>query len=152
MMIRLIPADGGKSLTLPQLSGLWTGMVHSLATLHDIKLTVGNDGECGWDEILCPSCNQCVDPYWFAELFDTQGRFANQQSQVVTMPCCASNFSLAGLCKIERQPVSGLVIAFRAQGRTTDLQLMRKLEAFLHQPLHAYYDLEQCEDGTVCYA
>lgn len=152
MVIRLVPADGRNSLPLPVVANAWAGLVQALETLHDLKLTFGNDLDRGWPAILCPCCNMEVDPYWFAELFDTQCRFSHQQSQVVTMPCCASNFSLYGLAKLEKQAVSGVVISFRARERTADTHLIRRLEAFFGQPLRVYYDLERVEEGTVCYA
>lgn len=150
MVIRLIPTEGGTNPTLPMIGSVWAGMVKSLGTLHDVKLTVGNDHDLGWDEIVCPSCGTGIDPYWFAELYDTQGRFSNQQSSVITLPCCAGNVNLFSLARQVKKPVAGLVFSFRAQGRSQDTQVIRRLEQFLNHPLCVYYDLEQVEDGTVC--
>jgi len=141
MFIRVIPADGRKSIQFPAVTSAWSGMINYINVLHDLKLTVGDDLDKGWRELPCPSCRVPLDPYWFSEVIETQATFA-RISPMVTMPCCRSNLSVNAVCAHEKRRLAGFVLSFRSLGREMDMKVIRQLEQVLDCPLHMYFDME----------
>lgn len=139
MIIRVIPADGRRSLQLGVVANAWSGLHNYLNMLQQLKLTVGDDLDQGWLEINCPSCRSSLDPYWFAERVERQAALS-RVSQMLTMPCCSSNLSIKTLFAQEKQRLSGFVLSFQSLGREMDTKVVKKLEEVLSCQLSVYYD------------
>ena len=141
MIIQLVPADGRRSVQLPAITNAWTGLQNYLNLLQDMKLTVGDDLDQGWSEAKCPSCENNIDPYWFAEVIEAQAALS-RVSNMITMPCCNSNLGIAALNRQQKQGLDGFVLSFRSLGRDMDTKVIRKLEQVLNCRLNIFYDIE----------
>jgi len=145
MIIRLVPADGRRSVQFSAVTHAWSGMLNYLSLLQDLKLTVGDDLDQGWGEMCCPSCGAVVDPYWFAEVVEAQAVFAHV-SRMVVMPCCRADLSVNALCEQEKARLAGFVLSFRSQGREMDAKVIQQLEQVLDCPLTMYFDMDAATD------
>ena len=141
MIIQLVPADGRRSVQLPAVANAWTGLHNYLNMLQDMKLTVGDDLDQGWSEAKCPSCGCVIDPYWFAEVVESQAALS-RVSNMITMPCCNSNLGIAALSRQEKQRLAGFVLSFRSLGHEMDTKVIRKLELVLECQLNKFYDIQ----------